>query len=124
MMQFSDDTTDVFEPALERRPVPIDDAWIETLCLVLARTRRREALRGVFDADDALSVETLADRIDEHGVVDSSTTEVSVLLHHADLPMLADAGLVRHDREAGTVEATTSASAIVTALSKLAANLS
>ncbi|MFU8866736.1 hypothetical protein [Natronococcus sp.] len=78
-----------------------------------------DALQAVLDADEPIGVETLAARI---AALEGEPTEsVRLELVHAQLPELADRGLVSWDAERGTVDATARLPAVVGAGEELSA---
>lgn len=76
----------------------------------LAHERRRRVLEILVEADRPLSLSDVARELHrrdaEDGAVDpvdDRAREIHVELYHAHVPKLVDAGLVEHDRDAGTV---------------------
>jgi len=89
---------------------PMSPESLDTLFDALADDRRRTILDVLSHQFDRIHVETLAQELGarERGVAESEVSEASVegiltRLRHVDLPHLVEAGLVRHDSEAGTV---------------------
>lgn len=82
---------------------------LDALFDALADRRRRRALHLLCEVGRPLSLESLAERlvaIDRDGgrdVPDAAVERTYVALAHVHLPRLADAGLVRLDRDGGTV---------------------
>jgi len=86
-------------------------ASLDELFRTLADSRRRTVLGVLSHQFGAIHVETLARELEaadrdaaESEVPAPAVERTSVRLRHADLPLLAEAGLVDHDPEAGTVE--------------------
>lgn len=82
---------------------------LEGLFDALADRRRRRALHLLREIGRPLSLESLAERLvaiereSEREFPDTAVERTYVSLAHVHLPRLDDAGLVRFDREAGTV---------------------
>ena len=85
----------------------------ETMFRLLSSERRRALLSCLVARDQPWTVSALAEAVavTEHDrpTAEIPTTEIErrrVLLHHSDLPRLADAGLVVYDPDRGTLETT------------------
>ncbi|QLH77884.1 hypothetical protein HZS55_11495 [Halosimplex rubrum] len=83
----------------------------------LADERRRHAVRLLDDADAALTIEKLAERMVESdgGRTDGSADEAAITrlrtsLYHVHVPKLSDAGIVRFSPERRRVRLTDSVS--------------
>ncbi|WP_324664901.1 DUF7344 domain-containing protein [Haloarcula sediminis] len=79
---------------------------------LLGSHRRRLLLARVSEADGAVPLDWLAGRVaaDEAGTATEAVTErererTAVWLHHADIPPLSAAGLLRYDPGRGLVSA-------------------
>lgn len=82
---------------------------LETTFELLANERRRDVL-GHLRERVAMPTDELVDRVaaDEHGTTAEALTRserryTAASLHHADLPKLADAGLIQYDERTGVV---------------------
>lgn len=89
---------------------PVRSESLNAVFDALAEDRRRTVLDVLSHQLDRIHVETLARELEarERDVAESEVSEASVeraltRLRHVDLPHLAEAGLVEHDPEAGTV---------------------
>jgi len=73
---------------------------------LLADGRRRAVLRYVLERSDEVRLEELSEEVanGETGSTGELPEQLSIELHHAHLPKLADAGLVRYDPESWAVE--------------------
>lgn len=67
--------------------------------------RRRAILAVVLSRDEPISLSALATAVATRtsGTTESAVDRLSVLFHHADLPALADAGVLEYDDREGTV---------------------
>jgi hypothetical protein len=86
------------------------DEFLDDAYQALSRSRRRQLLAALRDADRPVSVAALARRIvareedvPESSVQDGAVQDVYLSLYHADLPKLADVGAVRVDRDRNVV---------------------
>ncbi|MCU4740545.1 DUF7344 domain-containing protein [Natronoglomus mannanivorans] len=86
------------------------DSRTEMQIRVLSESRNRTILDVLDEADGALHVEELADRIVSRDVTvvssatyDSEIHQTSITLHHERLPKLATVDLVEYDRDANLV---------------------
>lgn len=68
--------------------------------------QRRAAIEVLSGETERLSIDDLAREVTARTPVDRTLDQVKVRLHHVDLPMLADAGVVDYDREERTVTVT------------------
>jgi hypothetical protein len=69
----------------------------------IASSRRRTVIRRLAGSDDAVrSIEDLAADVAARGDP-AGRQDVETVLHHSDLPKLADAGIVEYDPGPGTV---------------------
>lgn len=83
---------------------PIEDAPVDRLLSVLATEPRRRVLRYLRESsDDVTSLETLAEHVAAREDGSTDPEDAAVRLHHADLPKLADAGLVDYDPRTNVV---------------------
>jgi hypothetical protein len=88
-----------------------DLAW-KAIGTLLAHPRRQELVSIVADQHH-LTVEELATELGEHGHPSKATKPLSYAvllrtLHHADLPKLAEVGLIEYDHDEKTVTRTRS----------------
>jgi hypothetical protein len=81
----------------------------ETVEAVLESTVRRRVVDLLVADEGRTDVGSLAARVSAADGARRPTEEYGIELHHVHLPKLADAGLVRWDREAVAVEATRTA---------------
>ena len=86
---------------------PSENEWFG----LLASGRRRALLEVLLDRAGPADVDDLARAVAvrEEGRSDpaaSAVTRVAISLYHADIPRLADSGLLDYDAERGRVEAT------------------
>lgn len=86
------------------------DARTEAQIRLLSERRNRAILDVLNEADDALGVEELVDRLVSRDVTvvsetayDERVDRTTLRLHHERLPKLAEAGLVEYDRDASLV---------------------
>ena len=90
-------------------PSPDDpDVRWEQLATVLARPHRKHVLSILLREDRPLSLEELAEALETHDRVpwtneDRDDRRLLVHLHHADLPRLAEVGLVEYDPHEKTI---------------------
>lgn len=76
----------------------------DDLFRVLGSSRRRFVLEYLASSDQPVSVEEVGDRLasaEDGSGASPGTVHASLL--HVHLPMLAEAGLLTHDRDAGTL---------------------
>ncbi len=92
---------------------------VDDLFAVLGDARRRTVLKVLAGNQTGTDVESLATRVAaresdaaEATPSESTVRDVHVTLHHVHLPKLDDAGLVDHDRGAGTVRPTSATDAV------------
>ena len=85
---------------------------------LLSDPHRRDALRYLLDRPDDVTIEDLSAKIatDED---QPDERRLSIRLHHAHLPKLSAAGLVRYDPDAATVEALSSATDLESLLDEI-----
>ena len=104
--------TDAFDPAL-----PADE-----LFALLADGHRRVVLRYLLDTGEEVSLEDLSAEFANGGGghADRPPGQLSTVLHHAHLPKLAAAGLVRYDPASRTVEPLPAATGLAPLLDMIA----
>jgi Fe2+ or Zn2+ uptake regulation protein len=68
--------------------------------------QRRATLEVLTEGTRSLSIDELAEAVAERTPAETTVDQVKIRLHHANLPLLADAGVVDYDREEGTVTVT------------------
>jgi len=81
---------------------------LDTAFALLARERRRTVLHCLGASDGPLSLSELADRVAEREAADSTPEglerEIAISLSQVHLPKLADAGVVKYERDTQRVE--------------------
>ncbi|MBZ6495478.1 DUF7344 domain-containing protein [Natrinema longum] len=100
-------TTDISDA----KPVDIDPSLAQnTIFELLLEERRRYALYYLSRTVGAVSLEDLIDRIADRTDADHDGSDrIAVEFHHNHLRKLIDAGVLRYDEDAGTVERRTAA---------------
>jgi hypothetical protein len=114
LIRFVPAALDRFEvqfPPLDR---PDDPSW-PAAAAALGRTYRHPLLAAVAEADGAVSLSRLADRLVEDAVVETAddSRSLAVALHHVDLPKLASVDLLRYDAAEKTVASTSATETVL-----------
>ncbi|WP_372480912.1 hypothetical protein ACAH01_16085 (plasmid) [Halomicrobium sp. HM KBTZ05] len=66
--------------------------------------QRHVTITVLRERSSSVSIDALARQVSERLPAEKTVERVKVRLHHVDVPLLADAGVVAYDREAGTVQ--------------------
>ncbi|WP_290816816.1 hypothetical protein [Halovivax sp.] len=80
------------------------DLDVETVCSLLGDARRRRLLRRLHDTSEPRATTALARSLAEER--DAPVDRIRTQLVHVDLPLLADAGVVRYESKTGVIEPT------------------
>jgi len=76
-----------------------DDQFWRVVDAVVARPRRRESLSLLAEQSEEITVGSLATTLADRTDTDCDEQTARTLLHHVDLPTLAEVGLVSYDPE-------------------------
>lgn len=105
--------SDRFDVSLPAFDEPDDPNW-PAAAAVLARPYRYPLLSLLVDADDPVPLSVLAGNLAESDPESAEPSrDLSVALHHVDLPKLADVGVVSYDTETTTAVATPNARSLL-----------
>lgn len=83
---------------------------------LLSEESRRIVLRYLFREDGSTTMEELSRAVADRREADDVLERTNIRLHHIDLPMLADYGVIRWDVATGVVEKRSRADALKPAL--------
>ena len=89
------------EGDLSLPPLDAPDVRWEQLTAILSRPHRKDVLSVLAREDRPLTLEELSVKLAAHDpfcrTIDKDEKNLSIILHHVDLPALEEAGLLRYD---------------------------